>query len=169
MRDRHTGAGRVYGLDLSRAEAVAAAQAAGYTFAPLATGAGRPHLVGWSADGQCRVELIGPEARTFKATLVADPADDMVTATAWFLTAFAPDWRDGPAWLTAHLPEVVRDGEAEAYLPRLHVRLRRMGHRPSLIFTLSWVSDGSAEVAGADNGLREAVPARRGRQDAGRP
>ena len=132
------------GLGLSRAEAVAAAEAAGYTFAPLAAGMSRPHVTGRSADGRCRVELIGPETHVFKAVLVANLAGDVTAAAAWFLAAFAPDWRDAPAWLTAQLSDAVRGGEAETHLLRLHVWLRRLGHQPAVILTLSWVPDAGA-------------------------
>ena len=139
MQGRREREVRVYGLGMSRAEAVAAAQAAGYAFDPFAAGTGRPHMVGRSADGHCRVELIGPEARIFKAALMADLGDDVVAAAAWFLTAFAPDWREAPAWLAARLPDVARGGHAEVRLAGLYAHLRRMGRRPMAILTLSWL------------------------------
>ena len=141
---RSEGHVRGYGLGLSRAEAVAAAEAAGYTLEPLAAGMSRPHVLGRSADGRCRVELIGPEPRIFKAVLVADLAGDVTAAAAWFLAAFAPDWQDAPAWLAAQLPDVIGGGEAETHLLRLHVWLRRLGHQPAVILTLSWVPDEGA-------------------------
>ena len=139
----HRGAGRVrdYGLDITRSNAVAAARAAGYAFELPAAGTSRPHLVGRSADGSHRIELIGPEERVFKAVLVADLTTDVVAAAAWFLATFAPDWQDAPTWLSARLPDVARGGDAEARLPRLHAWLRPMGHQHAAILTLTWVPD----------------------------
>ena len=153
MRDGCESEIRVYGLGISRVEAVAAAEATASTFAPLAAGPERPHIVGRSADGGCRVELIGPEARVFKAVLMADLEGDVPVAAAWFLGAFVPDWRDAPAWLAAGLPDVARGGGAEARLARLHVQLRRMGHLPTAILSLSW-------VPGKPNGIACAVERR---------
>ena len=155
---------RVFGLGMSRAEAVAAAQAAGYTFEPFAAGSGRPHVVGRSADGGCRIELIGPQERIFKAVLMADLDDDVAASAAWFLAAFAPEWREAPAWFAARLPDVASGGDAEAHQTRLHVLLRPMGHRHAAILTLSWVPDepaGGSPPQSAEQASPLAIWARR--------
>jgi hypothetical protein len=139
MHDTAASRLRTAGLGLSRAAAVARAAAAGYTFAPLAPGPARPHLVGRSADGRHRVGLIGPADRIFKAVLMADLDGEVTTAATWFLATFAPDWRDAPRWLAAWLPLVAAGGQADAALVRLQVRCSRMRNRPVVVLSLAWV------------------------------
>ena len=141
MADQHKGRTRNYGLGISRSDALAAARAAGYACTPPAPGRGRPHAVARSSDGSHYIELIGPEARVFKAVLVADLTADVTAVAAWFLATFAPDWPEAPAWLGARLPDVAAGCAAEARLPRLHARLRRLGHQHAAILTLTWAPD----------------------------
>jgi hypothetical protein len=148
---------RTYGLGMTRADAVSAFEALGYTFRSPASPTGRPrrpHAIGQMSGGQRRIELIGPEERIFKAVLIADLDDNERGAAAPFLRTIAPDWGEGPDWFAQQIAARAHLSGVATALPGLEVWLRAMGGRDQVVLTLNWVPRSGDNLTVAEAGGR---------------
>lgn len=92
---------------------------------------GQPQVIGRAPNGLAFVQLIGPEEDLTQATImVGMPNDDpkaLVENSVYMLGLLklaAPDWKEGPDWLSNNLVKAVEEGEVATTNGNLRIRLQ---------------------------------------------
>lgn len=134
------------GIGVSRAEiqSVYESPELGFKFEKGEPVDGQPQVIGRSPNGLAYIQLIGPEDNITQASImVGIPNDNPVAVVEngiymlGLVKKAAPDWSEGPDWVTENLAKAVEKGEISTTHGDLRINLQASKELGMVVLTIA--------------------------------